>query len=140
MSENQIERKSHALEKLHRKLSISKQRIGRELKKAFGQKTDKIVVVRLDFKEFDSMVAQQRENVENKGGTYLGSYIKIAKKAEDTDNRTIIHSVDFESYYEKDDKNHKLTGHIDRIEIDGLPEDVEAELLKKGKVKLKVEI
>lgn len=138
---NEKQTQDHVADKLGRKIRAAKQKLASEMLQAFGEGTDGSVGA-IEFAELADRLVRLRQAVENKGGTYLGSYVSVSALEEEQEPRNpdAMYCVHLESYYAKDDKCHRLAEHIDRIAVRDIPEDVQTELQKKGKAKLKVDI
>jgi hypothetical protein len=142
MNEKQTKTQGHVVDKLGRKIRAAKRKLASEMLQAFEEETNESADARMEFGELADRLVRLRQDVEKKGGKYLGSYVSVSALEEEQEPRNpdAMYCVHLESYYAKDDKCHRLAEHIDRIAVRDIPEDVQTELQKKGKAKLKVDI
>jgi len=87
----------------------------------------------LDFEFLDRDLEEIHQKLQRDGSSILGTYLNIehSKKSK--------YAIEIETYLQQKDETFRNISQIEVSKIDNLPEDLQSEIEKTGKVRFKIE-
>jgi len=91
----------------------------------------------LNFESLEEDIKEIHKKLQKDGSSILGTYLNI--EIVDRDSKKSKYAIEIKTYLQKKDETFSNISQIEVSKINNLPEDLQSEIEKAGKVKLKIE-